>query len=137
MIAAVAMVLALGLGNPGYAGADIQVHGWNTNPLPPFRLFTLPVGVTSFTFGEGANTTLVATCLLKQQGAAVWRHDGCDADWYDFDNTGRDGCWYDRSQRRWIGYFVTQTVVTTYDEYGLGLTFSLYSEPVALTCFGS
>lgn len=140
MLAALGCTLAVLLGsvayNPPSAAADIPVHAWNTTPQSPVNFYRLPFAVSTFTTGEYSNATLVATCVLKQQEPGVWRSDGCDDDWFDFDHTGTDWCWFNRRQNRWIGYFVTQTWVTIHHADGRHQTVALASEPVELTCYG-
>lgn len=139
LLAAVAITFGLIVGmvaNPGLASANIPVHAWNTTPQPPRLFFGSPVAYTTFTTGEGTNATLVATCLLKQFEPGIWEHDNCTFSFWDFDRTGSDGCWYNHSQRRWIGYFVTQTWVAIHHANGTNQTIALYSEPVELTCHG-
>ncbi len=140
LIAGIACFFAVLVGglayNPPSAAADVSVHAWNTTPLEPFTFFRHPVGVTQFTTGQYTNATLVATCVLKLRGDSQWRGDGCDFDWFDVDHTGTDDCWYNRSQRRWIGYFVTQSLLVVHHDNGQLEPVSLYSEPVELTCYG-
>lgn len=135
-LAAIACVLGLLLGNPGLAAADIEVHAWNTSAQPPRLFFSTPVALTAFTTGDYTNATLVATCLLKQYEPGVWEHDDCTRSFWDFDRTGTSGCWYNRGQQRWIGYFVTQTWIAIHFLDGTHRTIALYSEPVELTCSG-